>query len=99
MILTDCKKEQTIKFPRVIDFETSSSFFQSKPYFDIEEPTIRFDLSETYAVHSAFIGYLIDLKRKLVKNNQDLHLMISPELERLFQSLDLETFFNFSVCY
>ncbi len=98
MIATNVEQQYSVKFPRIIDFEASSSFFQSKPHFEVEQPLVKFDLSETYVVHSAFIGYLIDLKRTLAKKDKRLSLCISPELGKLFESLDLYNFFDYSVC-
>ncbi len=82
-----------VKFPEVIDFITASNCISSMGNLDCEGK-ILFDLSETVSVHSSFIGFLIDVKRKIDHRGGRLSLDLSPFLEKQLNEINLYTHFQ-----
>ena len=83
----------TCRFPEQIDFETTSSLYGR--LVPLEYSTrMTFDLRETREVHSSFIGFLIDMKRKFDRNGGQFSLKLSPYMETLFEQTNLIKHFN-----
>ncbi len=76
------------KFPHRVDFETTSTYINKMDGLDRADQ-LTFDLSDTEIVHSSFIGFLIDTKRKCRNNDREFNLLISPYLEKIFRSLEI----------
>jgi anti-anti-sigma regulatory factor len=83
------------KFPEHIDFETASGYFGRKVRFNYNERIV-FDLTQTREVHSSFIGFLIDMKRRTEKKGGDFVLRLSPSMESFFSQTNLINHFNSS---
>ena len=84
-------------FPKQIDFETASNYFNKMGRFDYSGE-LTFDLSNTEEVHSAFIGFLMDLKQRYDNHGGSFTLKLSSSLEHLLRQIELRDFFvpNFS---
>lgn len=84
--------ENSWKFPRTINFESSSTYVHRFNNLDYSEEII-FDMRETDNVHSSFIGFLINLKQKVNMNGGKLTFYLSDSIEKLFNILKLHDFF------
>ncbi len=80
------------KFPVTIQFETAASyhdFFNDIKY----DETVIFDMKETDALSSSFIGFLLDIKHRVEKNGGKLQIISSEPVDKLFKVLKLFDYF------
>jgi anti-anti-sigma regulatory factor len=91
--IRDGSDSLVFKFPEHIDFETASNYFGRMVRFNYDERIV-FDLSQTREVHSSFIGFLIDMKRRTEKEGGDFVLRLSPSMESFFSQTNLINHFN-----
>ncbi len=81
-----------IIFPEQIGLETATLLSQQMEKTGFQEPSV-FDLSGTISIHSAFIGFLILAKCFHENHGASLTLKISPHVHRVFEMLNLISFF------
>jgi anti-anti-sigma regulatory factor len=90
---TCCKLHESAKstmwtFPRHVSFEAATGYLYQLRSMDLSG-TVIFDLSETEAVHSSFIGLMIDLKEKAQRFGGELEVRLSPALVRHFSRMNI----------
>jgi len=81
-----------ITFPEKIDFAAATHLSQQMRETLFPE-SVEFDLTKTDSIHSSFIGFLILAKYLMNKRGVSLHLRISPHIRRVFDMLELNSFF------
>jgi len=84
-------------FPRSITFESTSSYSIRFGDVDLKGHFV-FDLSNTDEVHSSFIGFLLDMKRKIENQGGSFRLQLSTSLDYLFYQLNLQEHFILEAC-
>jgi hypothetical protein len=83
-----------VRLPKKINIRTLSTI--SNKIETIKHcKNIEFDMSNTTYVHVSFIGYLLNLKNKIDKQEKKLILNFSKELKILLKSLNVLDFFLF----
>ncbi len=90
------KNIKTWSFPEHINFEILTHYLKK---FDEENHNQKFifNLSKTTYIHSSFIGFLINFKDKIEKKGGNLELLISPELEKFFNKINLGKFLSYTI--
>jgi anti-anti-sigma regulatory factor len=78
-------------FPASVDFEKTALY--TKKYREMtNHDVLFFDLSDTVAIHTSFVGLLISIKHDLEKNGGKLVLTISGEIEKLFEMMKISEY-------
>ncbi|HOO71482.1 MAG TPA: hypothetical protein PK926_06950 [Spirochaetota bacterium] len=86
--LNDSMRSSLWKFPVHIDFEITTNYLYQLRSIDYSK-TITFDLSETEIVHSSFIGFMIDLKEKILRSGGIFEVRLSPQLIKHFSRMNI----------
>ncbi len=81
-------------FPSQINFEMVTRYLKRFENTRCDQK-ITFDLTNTDYIHSSFVGFLIHVKLKTEKEGGIFKLMISPELEKIFVSMNLDKFLHY----
>ncbi len=84
-------------FPRSISFESTSSYSNRFDDIDLKGHFV-FDLSNTDEIHSSFIGFLLDMKRKIEDEGGSFRLQLSTSLDYIFYQLNLQEHFMLEAC-
>jgi anti-anti-sigma regulatory factor len=80
-------------FPASVDFEKTALY--TKKYREMtSHEVLFFDLSDTIAIHTSFVGLLISIKHDLEKNGGKLVLTISDEIEKIFEMMKISDYLS-----
>jgi hypothetical protein len=90
--LNETTRSTVWKFPEQVGFEATTSYLYQLRSIDLSR-VITFDLSDTDMVHSSFIGFMIDLKEKVLRNGGVLEVIFSQELRKQFSRMNLYSHF------
>ncbi len=91
-------KTQTIRIPSDLPFLQVPQYMKELKVMDMSACVI-IDCSETSMAHSAFIGFLIDLKRRTAQNGGRMVLILSEPVHRMFRLLGLDAFFSGEIAH
>jgi anti-anti-sigma regulatory factor len=78
-------------FPASVDFEKTAIYTKKYREMNCRE-VLFFDLSNTIAIHTSFVGLLISIKHDLEKNGGKLFLTISGEIEKIFEMMKISDY-------
>ncbi|MFW5807815.1 MAG: hypothetical protein ACOCWH_02035 [Spirochaetota bacterium] len=83
----------TYQLPDRISFGHIAQLYDSFHSMMQHDPVV-FDLTRTKEVHAAFVGFLIYLKTEKEKRNGSVRLIISPTVEQILNTLQLDDYFG-----
>ena len=84
--------EQKWNFPEKIGIIDVTDYVEKAKKFNLSD-TIVFDLRNTIDMHSSYIGFLIQMKHLVSKNNGKFVLLLSFTAERILTMLNIIDYF------